>query len=70
MKFVFLDKSPFETDIITSILSEENISYKIEEHRNPIIAMPLIYTEIITYNIEVHTTLEYFDFINKLVQKK
>ena len=70
MKFVFIDKSPIEVDIITDILHQEHISYKIEEKHTPVITIPFVAAELITYNIEINTTLEYFDFINKIASKK
>lgn len=70
MKFVFTDKNPIETDIITDILTDENIHYKVVEQRTPIMTMPFAATELITYDIEINTTLEYFDFINKILKEK
>lgn len=70
MKFVFTDKNPVETDIITDILADEHISYRVQEQRTPIMTMPFVSTQLITYNIEVNTSLEYFDFINKIAEQK
>lgn len=70
MKFIFTDKNPIETDIITDILTDEHISYKVIEQRVPIIAMPFVHTELITYDIEINTTLEYFDFVNRIANEK
>lgn len=70
MKFVFVDKNSIETDIITDILAEEHIQYKVLEQHTMVMSMPFMATEIVTYNIEVNTSLEYFDFINELVNEK
>ena len=70
MKFVFLDKNAVETDIITDILSTENIRYKVAEKPVTIISMPLMTTEILMYDIEINTTLEYFDFVNRIANRK
>ena len=70
MKFIFTDKNPVETDIIIDILSLENIPYKVIEQHTSIISMPFVQTEIITYNIECNTTLEYFDFVKQLAYDK
>lgn len=70
MKFVFTDKNPIETDIITDILTDERISYKVVEQHTPIMSMPFVATELITYNIEVNTSLEYFDFVNCIANEK
>lgn len=70
MKFVFLNKNPVETDIIIDILTNEHIGYKIKEQAVSIISTPFISTELITYDIEINTSLEYFDFINKIANKK
>ena len=69
MKFVFTDKNPVETDIITNILTDEHISYKVIEQRVPIVVMPFVFTELIIYDIEINTTLEQFDFVNFLFKK-
>ena len=69
MKFVFVDKNPIETDIIIDILTDEHISYRVQEQRIPIVVMPFVFTELIIYDIEINTTLEQFDFINFLFKK-
>lgn len=79
MKFVFYDKSKVEMEIITDVLSEERIPYKIKKY----VVKDFIFSEndddddddgicIVEemYNIEVHTDLEHFDFVKAIAYKK
>ena len=72
MKFIFYDKSKVEMNIITDILYEEKISYKIK----PYIVKDYFFDEedfcIIEelYNIECFTDLEHFDFVKHIAYKK
>ena len=75
MRFVFSDKTETEADIITTILSEENIPYRTREK----ICKFMIFTdddaieeidEFSEYDIICETTFEYFQFIKKLAYQK
>ena len=76
MTFVFSDKSKVEMEIITDLLHEENIPYKIkryvmhdfffeedEDEDNFVIIEEL-------YEIDCYTDLYHFDFINALANKR
>lgn len=75
MKFVFVDKSKVEMEIITNVLHEENIRYKIkskiikdmfiDEDDEPDF---IIVEEL--YDIECFTDLEYFDFVKYVADKR
>lgn len=75
MKFVFCDKSKVEMEIITDVLHEENIPYKIkskiikdmffDDDDEPDF---MIVEEL--YDIECFTTLEYFDFVKHIAYKR
>lgn len=71
MKFIFTDKSIVEMGIITDVLTEENISYKLKRF----IIKDYFFDEddeddfmIIEemYNIECFTDLEHFEFVKHL----
>ena len=77
MKFVFYDKCKVEMEIITDVLAEERIPYKIKKS----VVKDFIFSEddddddsicIVEemYNIEVHTDLEHFDFVKAIAYKK
>lgn len=71
MRFVFNEKSKLEMDIITDILTSENIRYKVEEIK-PDIPMGVMFFHPIpsAYNITIDVSLEKFDFIKKLVNDR
>lgn len=75
MEFVFCNKSKMEMDVITDVLHEENISYKI---RKKVVENVFFDDEddedfvIIEETYEVHcfTDLEHFDFIKTITDEK
>lgn len=75
MKFVFLEKSDLETDIITNVLYTEKIPYKIKskEIRACFFDEEEDYCEChvhTVYDIFVDTDLEHFDYIKYISEKK
>ena len=79
MKFIFYDKSAVEMSIITDVLYEEKIPYKIKKY----IVKDFIFGDneddeddedfcIIEelYNIEIYTDLEHFDFIKQIADER
>lgn len=75
MKFYFYDKSEREKDIILEILHQENIYASVLRKTEKHIAYDDIEDEELIVVVEkfticIDTTLEYFDFIKMLVEKK
>lgn len=75
MEFVFSDKSKVEMDIITDVLYEEKIPYKIKKNIIKSIFSDedededfIIVEEL--YDIHCFTDLEHFDFIKHVAYKK
>lgn len=75
MKFIFFDKSEYEKELITDLLHSENIKYVIKKEY---VEIPYdcedeeseLVEYLANYNIEVFTTLEKFEFIKVLFDKK
>lgn len=76
MKFVFFDKNDLEADIIKEILSQEGIPHITRERTIAFLMSEEDEDEVNdyfvtkSYDIEVRTDLEHFDFIKKLSDKK
>ena len=73
MKFVFLDNSEYEADIITKVLSQENILFKTKERKLPVYFddeddEPCDYMSL--YDITCFTDLAHYDFVKKITNKK
>lgn len=80
MKFIFYDKSKVEMNIITDVLYEEKIPYKLKKYlvQDFVIESDdddddeeeniCIIEEM--YNIEIYTDLAHFDFIKQITDKK
>ena len=70
MKFIFPDKNPIETDIITDILTDEHISYRVSTSQITTIYYGYgVTVQTFKYNIEVNTIIEKFEFIKFLAKK-
>lgn len=75
MKFTFLDKTDKELDLIISILKDESISYRIQRDEYTNVSFSpfgICYTSTSsnTSNVVVDTTLEKFDYLNFVFEKK
>ena len=75
MKFVFFDKSKVEMNIITDILSEENIFYKLKTKIKKDIFFdeedePEFCIAEELYDINCFTDLEHFDFVKQLATER
>lgn len=75
MKFIFIDKSEYEKELITELLHSECIKYCIKREY---IEIPCdcddedcdIVEFLPNYQIEAYTTVEKFEFIKALFKKK
>jgi len=74
MKFVFVDKSENEKELITDILHSEGIKYVVKREYIEFFTDDEDNEECIeffpSYHIEVFTTVEMFEFIKVLYKKK
>ena len=73
MNFVFLDNNEYEADIITKVLSQENILFKTKERRLPLYIddddeEPCDFVSL--YDITCFTDLAHYDFVKKITNKK
>ena len=71
MIFVFADKNKYETDIITKILLQEKIWFKIKERQIPVDygdEEPCDYVSI--FDICCYTDLIHYNFIKSIINKK
>lgn len=71
--FIFSNNTENEADIIANFLSQENISFKTKERKEPIYSdceeyEPYDYISI--YDICCFTDLEHFDFVKTITSKK
>lgn len=75
MEFVFYDKTQTEADLISTILKEENISYKLKKKVLKTVVCDeeededLIFYED-SYEVRCYTDLEHFEFIKHLATKQ
>ena len=74
-KFVFTDKSEDEKELITELLHSENIKYSVKQEVLEITCdcddEDCDFIELLPiYQIEAYTTLEKFEFIKVLFNKK
>lgn len=75
MKFVFYDKSDYEKELLTDLLHSERIRYVVKREY---IELPIdcddedeeCFELFPTFHIEIDTTLEKFEFMKVLFQKK
>ena len=73
MKFIFFNKSIFQTNIIVDYLEQENISYHLEEEIEYNIFQFGIFCEVeedVKYNIVCNTDISHFEFIKYLVKNR
>ena len=75
MEFVFNDKSKIEMNIITDVLYEEKIPYKLKKNILKSVFIDdedeedfVIFEEL--YDIHCFTDLEHFDFVKHIAYKK
>ena len=75
MEFVFIDKNKVEKELITDILYEEKIPYKISKQKiehvffDEIEEEELFYVEEI-FDIHINTDLNHYDYLTYLINKK
>lgn len=69
MNFAYIDKNEFEADVITNILSSENIYFKTIANEK-YLPMFMGVCCLKNYDIKFNTGLEKYLFIDKLVQEK
>lgn len=65
--FLLEKRHPIETDIIVDILKSEKIPYRLKAIRQESLLMPSI---LLGYDIEIHSDLEHFDYVQTLIKKR
>ena len=70
MIFYFADKNDFEKRIIEDILSEHHIGYEVITNHLQVEMESEDDIYIVSYDIKVNTTLEMFDYLKWLLDKR
>jgi hypothetical protein len=70
MRFVWFDKTEYEADIIVSILKKEEVRFTIKSESEQGINMFGCPFSKERFNIEVNVSLEYWDYLNKLISER
>lgn len=65
--FLLEKKHPIEAEIIIDILKSEKIPYRLKAIRQESLLMPSI---LLGYDIEIHSDLEHFDYVQTLIKKR
>lgn len=65
MKFVFIDKSDKECDIITDVLSSYNILYKVHTNRTR-----QMFSTYLSYDVEIDVEPAFYEYLCKEIQPK